>query len=128
MRKLILFFVFILWNCSLQFQNLSVSGLAENLLLFSVRSNRAQISGYVIKGIVRNGQITVSDFQSDGSCSTTPLQIGFTNSDGSYFLIVDKAAEAFCITVRGNQLGTTSVYDEVTEKDYPISASSNFQL
>lgn len=128
MRKCVLILTLALFNCSQQFQNLSQTGLLENFLLLNVRSNRVQISGYAIKGIVRNGQITVREFQSDGTCSSTPLQISFTNSDGSYALTTNRPGEAFCITVRGNQLGTTSVYDEVTEKDYPISANSNFQL
>ena len=100
----------------------------SDLGLLAVRSSRQTISGTAVKGLIRNGKVTVSSVQSDGTCSSSLLQSDSTNSDGDYTLTFGKKGGAYCLTVGPNAQGTTKMYDEKTGTEVSIPADSKFQI
>lgn len=102
--------------------------LATDLGILLGRSSRQTISGTAVKGLIRNGKVTVSSVQSDGTCSSSLLQADSTNSDGDYSVTFGKKGGAYCLVVGPNSQGTTKMYDEKSGTEISIPADSKFQI
>ncbi|MDX1958861.1 MAG: hypothetical protein SFU98_09820 [Leptospiraceae bacterium] len=119
--------LFLLFQCN---SNKSDSSFLLNNLGISVFNNsRVSVSGQAVKGIVKNGLVSVFSVKADGSCDTSnPIATTLTNLDGNYSLRYNKTGSLVCVSIKGNTVGTSSVYDEVLKSDAPLAANSNFKL
>ena len=95
-------------------------------LLFN-RSNRLTVSGSAVKGIIKNGKVSISTLGKDGTCnSSRNITSGTTDTNGFYSITYDKTGGMICVTISGEQ--NTTMYDEKTAKDLSIPSNSNFKL
>ena len=95
-------------------------------LLFN-RSNRLTVSGSAVKGIIKNGKVSISTLGKDGTCnSSRNITSGTTDTNGFYSITYDKTGGMICVTISGEQ--NTTMYDEKTAKDLSIPSTSNFKL
>ncbi|MDX1961289.1 MAG: hypothetical protein SFU98_22160 [Leptospiraceae bacterium] len=126
MRLLILtLLIFILDNCETKSKN---SDLELNLGLLAYRGNRISLSGSAVKGLIKKGEVNVYPLNSEGTCDQTKsLAKTTTNESGFYSLSYNKSGSVVCVMVTKNKEGTTTMFDENTGKDIPVS-SSKFQL
>lgn len=73
-------------------------------LLFN-RSNRLTVSGSAVKGIIKNGKVSISTLGKDGTCnSSRNIVTGTTDITGFYSITYDKTGGMICITVSGNKI------------------------
>ncbi|MCB1179029.1 MAG: DUF1566 domain-containing protein [Leptospiraceae bacterium] len=124
MKKIITFLFLIsnLFNCK---QNENSN---DPLLLLGYRVSRITLTGQAIKGEVKNGLVKVTSINSDGSCSSNLLGIGYTDSSGNYSIDYSKTGSSVCVTVGPRTEGTTLLYDEKSKKDLSVSSNSTFSL
>ncbi len=96
-----------------------------SLGLLWYRLSHQTVSGTAIKGVMRNAGVIVSSLQSDGTCSTGNRYLGTTNSKGDYSMTFPSMGGAFCLSVTANSQGTSTMYDEKTNKYIPLKPSFN---
>ena len=104
----------------------SITADAGTLLL---RNNKLTVTGTAVKGIIKDGTVTVTPLKADGSCDYSKiLSSGYTDSTGNYSISFTKTGSVVCITVTPSTTGITKMYDEKTQKDVSVPASSSFKL
>ncbi|HRG47685.1 MAG TPA: hypothetical protein PLX69_08900 [Leptospiraceae bacterium] len=127
---LIVFIIAFLFSCKTENQSsLDSESTFLNLGLLFQRSNRLTISGVAVKGIVKNGIVTVSPLNKDGSCNSSRiLAMSSTDTSGEYSLVYDKTDGLVCVTVSPNSNRETTLFDEKTNSDIPLTSDSSFKL
>jgi len=103
--------------------------LLQNLGLSFARSTRVTMEGTAVKGIVKQGTVTVNPVSTDGTCNTSVVLAGGTTDDsGNYSLSFSRTGGLVCITVSAGTGGSTKMFDEKSNADITLSPSSNFKL
>ncbi|HNF27341.1 MAG TPA: hypothetical protein PKN56_26000 [Leptospiraceae bacterium] len=103
--------------------------LLQNLGLTFVRSSRVTIEGTAVKGIVKQGTVTVNPVKTDGTCNTSAVLAGGTTDDsGNYSIAFSRTGGLVCITVSASGTGSTKMYDEKSNTDITLTSSSTFKL
>ncbi|HNF17099.1 MAG TPA: hypothetical protein PK453_25810, partial [Leptospiraceae bacterium] len=103
--------------------------LLQNLGLTFVRSSRVTIEGTAVKGIVKQGTVTVNPVKTDGTCNTSVVLAGGTTDDsGNYSIAFSRTGGLVCITVTAAGTGSTKMYDEKSNTDITLTSSSTFKL
>ena len=130
MQKLLIFIIIpFLLLCKVEGFSGDKASIFQSLSLLMIRNNRATISGTAVKGIVKNGIVTISPLSSDGSCNTVSvLSSGSTDDTGNYSLTYDKTGGTICVRVSGDPSGKTTVFDEKSNADVFVAPNSNFNL
>lgn len=104
------------------------NSILENLNLLIYRNSRAIVSGTAVKGIVKQGSVIISQLNADGNCNSTPLASSTTDEFGNYSLAYSKTGGVICLTVSGSGNGKTEMFDEKSNSNIPVLASSDFKL
>ncbi|HRG47684.1 MAG TPA: NHL repeat-containing protein [Leptospiraceae bacterium] len=129
-RIIILFSIFFLFECN----KASLNQDDSNSILLNIGrlyqlNQRLTVSGTAVKGIIKNANVTINPLNKDGSCNTsTTLATGSTDESGNYSLVYNKTGGTVCLSVHSNANGKATLYDEKTQTDISIPASSTFNL
>lgn len=100
-----------------------------NIGLILDRSNRLNVSGTAVKGILKNASVVVNPLNKQGACDTSRvLATGNTNDEGDYSLIYYRTGSVVCLTVSSDSSGQTKLFDEKNSSDIAVPASSTFKL
>jgi len=113
----------------LSFCSREKDSIALDAGLLLARNNKLTVTGTAVKGIIKDGTVTVTPLKTDGSCDYSKiLSSGYTDSTGNYSINFNKTGSVVCITVSPSSRGNTKMYDEKTQKDVSVPASSSFRL
>lgn len=100
----------------------------QNLGILLTRSSRLTVSGTAVKGIIKNGKVTVSRVSKDGSCDANILAASETDQEGIYSLTYFKTGGMVCVTISGQPNSRTKIYDEKSKSEIAVTSSSDFKL
>ena len=100
----------------------------ENMGVFAIRASKVTIEGSAIKGLVKNAVVNITPLNSDGTCSSTIITSGTTDSTGFYSLAYPRTGSNVCLIIKKNPNGKSAVFDEKTSQDVVLGTDSKFEM